>query len=138
MVAKALGAVFSAKTLTFWIILAAIGFLGFVVIAVVAVAFGEKLESLYQSLLAFLGVAGAGGTTRNVISDGIAPRVPMAIAARTEPLVALGSPTPMSDNPAPLPSLPTPAPVAPTAPPNVPSQPMATIAPFTPPGGSRP
>lgn len=131
MIAKALAEVFSAKTLTFWIILALIGFAAFVVVAVVAIAFGEKLDGLYQAFLAFLGIGGAGGTTRNVISDGIAPRVPMAIAARTEPLVALGSPTPMSPTMAELPSIPAPE-VAPTPTPDVPSLPLQ---PFRKPGG---
>lgn len=96
MIKKALEDVFSAKTLTLWIILAFIAFLAFIVVVVVAVVFQKNLDSLFQALLAFLGVGGTGGTARNVISDGVMPRVPMAIAARTDPSVALGSPTPMS------------------------------------------
>lgn len=96
MIKSALEQMFSAKTLTLWIVLALIALIAFFLVVAVTVIFHINLEALFQSFLAFLGIGGGAGTTRNVISDGIAPRVPMAIGARTDPSVALGSPTPMS------------------------------------------
>lgn len=101
MLSKALTDLFSAKTMTLWLALAFIAFLAFLVVVVVSVIYKVNFEGYLQDLLAFLGVGGSAGTARNVLSDGLAPRVPMAIAAQTDPSIALGSPSPMTLKPAP-------------------------------------
>lgn len=113
MLSKALSDLFSAKTMTMWLALALIAFLAFLVVVIVSVIYKVNFEGYLQDLLAFLGVGGSAGTARNVLSDGLAPRVPMAIAAQTDPSIALGSPSPMTLKP-PAPTNYAAPPVAPT------------------------
>lgn len=114
MIGRAIEQVFSAKTLTLWLILSLVAFIGFLVLIAVAVIFHKTFEGYYQALLAFLGLSGGGGTARGVISDGIMPRLAMIEGAKTDPSVALESPSPMTLKPPPAPTNYAAPPVAPT------------------------
>jgi hypothetical protein len=85
----------SSKSLIFTLIIIAVGVLAFVG-ASIADALGEStpmdnIEKLYYLLFG----GNTAGVTRNIISDGIMPRVPQAIGASHNPQIALESPTSM-------------------------------------------
>lgn len=120
MIGDALKQLFSAKSMTITLICIGAAVFAFMVCCAILVAFNKDIFNHLVELYASIFGGNVTAVGRNVISDGIAPRIPMAIAARTDPSVALGSPTPMT------PATPTPG---------APTQPSATLAPFVPPGG---
>lgn len=95
MIKDALKELVSAKTLTLWLILAGMALFAFVLLVAVDIIWGKTFDGYFNSTLEFLGLAGGGGTARNVISDGVMPRIPMAVGARSDPSVATQSPQPM-------------------------------------------
>lgn len=84
---------FSSKTMKLWIVIMIIAFVAFLISLGVAVAFNRDPFALLTALYSLLGGGGLSGTARNVISDGVMPRVPQYAAAKVDPNVALQAPT---------------------------------------------
>lgn len=100
MVHDALKYLASSKTVLMWLVIALLGFVALLITLAVLVAFGVQnpyLNDFYNLLTG----GGIGGTIRNVISDGVMPRIPQAVGAAKDPQVAIESPQPMVKNESP-------------------------------------
>lgn len=90
-----------------WIVIMVIAFLAFLISLGVAVAFDRDPFALLTALYSLLGGGGLSGTARNVINDGVMPRVPQYAAAKVDPNIALQAPVTMRHSEGPL-ATPTP------------------------------
>lgn len=109
MIKDALDFLASSKTILLWIVIVLVGFLALMITLVVLVAFDVENPYLNEFYNLLTG-GGIGGTARNIISDGIMPRVPQAVAANKQPSIAIESPQPMAKKTTewtPPPALPT-------------------------------
>lgn len=93
---------FSSKTMKLWIVIMIIAFIAFLVALGVAVAFDRDPFALLTALYSLLGGGGVSGTARNVISDGVMPRVPQYAAAKVDPSIALQAPITMKHSEGPF------------------------------------
>lgn len=84
----------SSKTLLMWLAIFFFAFAAIMFATSMAILFGVQVPWM-NDFFQLLGIGGGASSARNVVSDGIMPRVPQAFAARSDPSVALGSPAPM-------------------------------------------
>lgn len=85
----------SSKTLLLWIFIFFVALAAIILATVLAWAVGIEMPYL-DRFFDLLEWGGTGGTARNVISDGVMPRVPQITGAWHKPEVALGSPQSMT------------------------------------------
>lgn len=102
MIKSATGYLFSSKTMLLWIAIFAFALIAIIFASAVLIIWGKDIGPYLDKLFDVFTWGGAGGTARNVISDGVAPRIPQAVAAVKEPSVAVQAPQPMQARPQPV------------------------------------
>lgn len=90
-----LRSLFSSKTLILWVVICLLALLVMIMAAVVYITTGTDIGSYVDKFYSILEWGGAGGTARNIISDGVMPRVPQAVGAIKDPNVATVPPMSM-------------------------------------------
>lgn len=93
----ALDYITSSKSLILVLMLVVLGMFVFIFATVILLVFGERTPFDYLAEFYQLEIAGGGaGVTRNIISDGVMPRIPQAVGAAKDPQVAIQPPVSMA------------------------------------------
>jgi len=92
---QAVDYVTSSKTLIIWLVLALLALI-FAAGSFAVLLIFDKENPYLNDVLNFFSIAGGGSTARNVISDGVMPRLPQMVGANRDPSVAIQSPMTMT------------------------------------------